>query len=167
MSLSSSLLETLAQMPDQLARAFQQVPVADRRWAPPSFEGIPGERFVAADQVLHVLDIEELGYQVRLQRTLSEERPDLVSLDSYELAHERDYAQRDPVAALDAIRAARARTLEILGNVTSQQLTRRATFGEYGEVSLLGLVHFLISHDQQHLACLQWLLGRLASRDRA
>jgi hypothetical protein len=44
MGLPLPMLETLAQMPDQLARAFQQVAVTDRRWAPVSFEGISGER---------------------------------------------------------------------------------------------------------------------------
>jgi len=164
MSLPRPLLDTLAQAPDQLALAFQQVAAADRRWAPESFEGIPGERFVAADQVVHVLDIEVLGYQVRIRRTLEEDCPDLVSLDSYGLAQEREYSRWDPSEALQAFRRARAETLEVLGKVSAAQLARRATFGEYGHVSLLGLVHFLISHDQQHLACLQWLLGRMASR---
>jgi hypothetical protein len=164
MSLPRPLIDTLAQAPDQLARAFQQVAPADRRWAPESFEGIPGERFVAADQVLHVLDIEVLGYQVRFRRTLEEECPDLVSLDSYVLAEQREYSRRDPIDALRAFGQARAATLDMLGAVNAAQLARRATFGEYGHVSLLGLVHFLISHDQQHLACLQWLMGRMASR---
>ena len=39
---------------------------------------------------------------------------------------------------------------------------RRATFAEYGEVSLRGLAHILRSHDLQHLACLHWLMAKLA-----
>jgi hypothetical protein len=158
------MTETLANAPDQLAKAFVQVANVDWRWMPESLEGIPGEHFVAADQVLHVLDIEVLGYQVRIRRMLDEDCPDLVSLDSYVLAHEREYERRDPLEALHAFAQSRLSTLEKLGNLTVKQLQRRATFGEYGHVSLLGLVHFLISHDQQHLACLHWLMGRLASR---
>jgi hypothetical protein len=32
-----------------------------------------------------------------------------------------------------------------------------------GAVTLAGLIQYLCSHDQQHLACLHWLLGRIAS----
>jgi hypothetical protein len=157
------MIQALADAPDQLARAFAQVSVADWRWTPESFGGIPGERFAAADQVLHVLDIEVLGYQERIRRMLEEEFPDLVSLDSYALARDREYERRDPLEALNGFAQARARTLDVLSRVTPNQLQRRATFGEYGQVSLQGLVHFLSSHDQQHLACLQWLMGRIAS----
>jgi hypothetical protein len=42
---------------------------------------------------------------------------------------------------------------------------RTAVFEGYGPLSLRSLVHYLCSHDQQHLAGLQWLLGKIeASR---
>jgi hypothetical protein len=31
----------------------------------------------------------------------------------------------------------------------------------YGGVTVRGLVHYLCSHDQQHLAGLSWLLGKM------
>jgi hypothetical protein len=34
-------------------------------------------------------------------------------------------------------------------------------FEGYGRVTLRGLVHYLCSHDQQHLSGLQWLLGKI------
>jgi hypothetical protein len=34
-------------------------------------------------------------------------------------------------------------------------------FEGYGPVTLRALVHYLCSHDQQHLAGLQWLLGKI------
>ncbi len=33
----------------------------------------------------------------------------------------------------------------------------------YRTLSLRGLLHYPSSHDQQHLAGLQWLLGKIAS----
>jgi len=36
-------------------------------------------------------------------------------------------------------------------------------FAEYGALTLRGLLHYLRSHDQQHLACLHWLAGKAAS----
>ncbi len=44
---------------------------------------------------------------------------------------------------------------------TQSQWQRRAEFEGYGAVTLRALVHYLCSHDQQHLAGLQWLLGKI------
>jgi hypothetical protein len=47
-------------------------------------------------------------------------------------------------------------------------LDRTAEFEGYGALTLRSLVHYLCSHDQQHLAGLQWLLGKIdASRANA
>jgi len=43
------------------------------------------------------------------------------------------------------------------------ELERRAVFEGYGWVTVRGLIHYLCSHDQQHLAGLQWLLGKMES----
>jgi hypothetical protein len=61
-------------------------------------------------------------------------------------------------------RSARATTLQLLRGLDPAQFERRAVFEGYGPVSLRGLVHYLCSHDQQHLAGLQWLLGKLDTR---
>ena len=36
-----------------------------------------------------------------------------------------------------------------------------AEFEGYGQTTLKGLIHYLCSHDQRHLAGLQWLLGNM------
>jgi hypothetical protein len=64
---------------------------------------------------------------------------------------------------LGAFRQARASTIELLRSLTPAQFDRRAVFEGYGPVSLRSLVHYLCSHDQQHLAGLQWLLGKIAA----
>lgn len=148
-------------MPDRLEAVFRLVPEDRRNWIPPSWEGIPGERFSPLGQVCHVRDIEIEGYHVRFGRMLDEDSPSLASLDSDELASRRSYATADPDEALGAFRAARAATLRLLDGVTAEQLDRRGTFAEYGPLTLRSLVHYLASHDQQHLACMDWLLGQL------
>ena len=163
MSLSPTILESLAAMPAQFERIFRLVPRQHWQWQPQSWEGIPGERFTAVGHACHVRDIEIDGYHVRIRRLIEEHEPDLASIESYSLARERDYASVDPVPVLAAFHAARAETVRILGKLSPEQLSRRGTFAEYGSLTLAGLVHYLCSHDQQHLACLQWLLGRLAS----
>lgn len=163
MSLAPATLESLAAMPAQFEQVFRLVPRAHWHWQPDSWEGIPGERFTPVGQACHVRDIEIDGYQVRIRRLLEEQEPDLASIESYDLARERNYAAADPASAIAAFRAARAETVRVLGTLNTGQLARRGTFAEYGSLTLEGLVHYLCSHDQQHLACMQWLLGRLAS----
>jgi hypothetical protein len=153
-------LDALRAFPAQLEAHFAAFPEALRHWAPPSWEGVPSEAFTAIEQVCHVRDIELEGYHLRIRRTLAEDNPLLASLDSERLARERNYGASDPAAALAAFRAARETTLLLLAGLAPTQLERRATFEGYGAVTLRGLVHYLCSHDQQHLAGLQWLLGQ-------
>jgi hypothetical protein len=160
-TLPGSTLAGLAAMPDRLEAAFERVPEARRTWTPSSWEGIPGERFSALGQVCHVRDIERLGYHVRIERMLTEDGPALASLDSDDLAARLRYDEADPREALAAFRAARASTLRRLESVTAEQLERRGTFAEYGPLTLRSLVHYLASHDLQHLACMDWLLGKI------
>ena len=155
------ILSELAATPDEIAGLIQQVPAAKLGWVPPTWEGIPGERFTALGQACHVRDIEIDGYHVRFGRTLREDRPDLVSIDSYELAHERRYEADDAGAAIAAFRKARGETIAMLGAARTSDWDRKATFAEYGEVTLRGLAHILRSHDLQHLACLHWLLAKM------
>jgi hypothetical protein len=152
-------------MPAQLERLVRSVPEAQLRWQPETSGGAPGETFSALGHVCHLRDIETDGYHVRVRRMIEEERPSLVSLDGYELARERRYDDADLEEALAAFRAARGRTLDTLRALTDAQLERAGDFAEYGGLTLRALLHYLRSHDQQHLAGLHWLLGRVASRD--
>lgn len=153
-------LTALREFPAQLEAHFSAFAPAFRHWAPPAWEGVPSEPLTALEQLCHVRDIEIDGYQLRIRRTLSEERPLLVSLDTQALARERDYGRDDPEAVLASFKAARRQTLALLEGLTPEQWNRPAEFEGYGALTLRGLVHYLCSHDQQHLAGLQWLLGR-------
>jgi hypothetical protein len=159
----SSILSSLRSFPDQLESLFAAVPPASVAWAPASWDGIPSETFTAIEQLCHIRDIEIEGYHVRLRRLLDEEAPSLVSIDSYQVALERNYPDA-PVAHIFAdFRQARAHTLRLLESLTDAQWRRAGTFEGYGPVTVQGLVHYLCSHDQQHLAGLHWLLGQIAS----
>jgi len=117
----------------------------------------------AVEQLCHVRDIEIEGYQRRIERTLTEDNPFLPSIDTDALARKRRYDLSNAEAALAAFREARRRTIGILEGLTPSQLERPAEFEGYGPVTLRGLVHYLCSHDHQHLSGLQWLLGKMES----
>ena len=156
-------IESLAAMPAALEALYRSFPAGAALWKPRSWEGIPGETFSALEQLCHLRDIELDGYQVRIRRLLDEERPLLVSLDGYALARERSYATSNAVEALAAFQAARAQTLASLAQVGESHWARSGVFEGYGRVTLASVVHYLASHDQQHLACLRWLLGKYAA----
>lgn len=160
--MTDTTLEALAAFPQQLAAHYAAIPAGFAHWAPPSWEGIPSERFAPIEQLFHVRDIETTGYHTRFRRTLDEDRPTLADIDSYALAAERGYATAsDAQQALDDFRAARAQTVVLLSQLQRADFARAAVFEGYGPVTVRGLMHYLCSHDQQHLAGLQWLMGKI------
>jgi DinB family protein len=154
-------LGALAAFPEQLEAFYTAIPEAYRRWEPESWEGIPSEMFSPIGQVCHVRDIEIDGYHQRFQRPLREDNPVLPSIDGYLLAKERDYASANADKALAAFRAARAETVQLISGLGPAQLLRTAMFEGFGPVTVQSLIHILSSHDLQHLAGLQWLLGKI------
>jgi hypothetical protein len=156
-------LSALEAFPGELEKHYAAFPADFVHWAPASWEGVPSEPFTAIEQICHVRDIEIDGYHPRFTRTLHEEMPLLPSIDSEAVARQRDYAAADPARVFAEFRAARARTLGMLRGLGDRELGRRAVFEGYGPVTLRALVHYLCSHDQQHLAGLQWLLGKASA----
>lgn len=154
-------LDTLRNFPAQLEAHYAAIPAGFAQWAPPSWDGVPSEPLTAIEQLCHVRDIEIEGYQLRIRRTLDETNPTLGSMDTEGLARDRRYRDADAKAVLASFREARAETVALLATLTPDQLDRRALFEGYGGVTLRSLVHYLCSHDQQHLAGLQWLLGKI------
>jgi hypothetical protein len=160
-------LAALEAFPAELEKHYAAFPREFVHWTPPSWEGVPSEPFTAIEQVCHVRDIEIEGYHVRFTRTLNEHEPLLASIDSEAVARERDYGAADVAVVFADFRRARAVTVALLRGLDETQLARRASFEGYGAVSLRSLVHYLCSHDQQHLAGLQWLLGKIDAAGRA
>lgn len=159
--MKSITIQALADFPSLLEAHYDAIPQEFKHWAPESWDGMPSEELTAIEQVCHVRDIEVAGYHVRFRRTLSEANPSLESLDTYALARDRSYATQSAEVALSEFREARAETLALIAGLTPDQLHRTAEFEGYGQLSLQSLVHYLCSHDQQHLAGLQWLLGKI------
>lgn len=161
-------LAALEAFPRELEKHYAAFPAEFIHWAPESWAGVPSEPFTAIEQVCHVRDIEIEGYHIRFRRTLAEESPLLASIDSEAVAKERDYGRYDVQKVFAEFRVARSKTVGMLTALQKSQLDRPAVFEGYGPVTMRGLIHYLCSHDQQHLSGLQWLLGKIdASRVRA
>jgi hypothetical protein len=152
-------IEALAAFPEQLGRFFKSFPPDRIAWGPRVWDGIPSERLTAIEQLCHVRDVEIEGYWVRFHRTRTELSPVLPDLPGEQMAQERNYADADSSVALRDFAAARAKTVETIRGFSPTELVREAIF-EGQRTTLAGLVHFLCSHDHQHLSGLQWLLGK-------
>ncbi|MCA8089843.1 DinB family protein [Burkholderia anthina] len=159
--MNQTTLDALADFPRLLEAHFAAVPDGYARWTPDDWSGIPSEQFSPLGQLCHVRDIETDGYHVRLRRMLDEEHPLLVSIDGDALATECRYDAACASDVLAAIRDARRDTLDLLARLTPEQFARTGEFEGYGPLTVRGLVHYLCSHDQQHLAGMQWLLGKI------
>ena len=144
-------LQTLAGFPDQLDAHYAMIPERFKTWTPSSWEGIPSEHLTALEQIGHIRDVELDGYQLRFRRALNEHHAFLPSLDTDALA--KTYVGLD------------AQTVAMLRSLDESQLSRTADFEGYGPVTVRSLIHYLCSHDQQHLAGLQWIMGKLAMRN--
>ncbi len=161
--IDATTLNTLTEFPLRLEAHYAAIPLSFKRWTPPSWDGIPSEPFSALEQVCHVRDIEIDGYHARFALTLHENCPDLPDIDGLALARERAYASTDGASALAAFRLARAQTMAMIAGWRDNEFARPALF-EKRPASLRGLVHQLCSHDQQHLAGMQWLLAQIAAQ---
>jgi hypothetical protein len=166
MSLNSATLDALTSFPQQLALSYAAIPADYKTWSPSSWEGIPSESFTAIEHLSHVRDIEEAGYHQRFRRALTQVNPSLEPLEGYSLAKEHKYADAKAEDVLAAFRTVRAETVQLLSGLTQTQLNRTATFNGYGIVTINSLVHYLCSHNQQHLAGLQWLLGKIEAEPK-
>jgi DinB superfamily len=160
---NDATLDALRAFPDLLEAHYALIPATHAHWAPASWDGVPSEALTALEQICHVRDIEIEGYQRRIARTLTEENPLLPSIDTEALARDRRYGASNVAEALAAFRAARAQTIRTIERIRPADLDRPAIFEGYGPVTLRSLIHYLCSHDQQHLAGLQWLLGKIES----
>ncbi|MDZ4866426.1 MAG: DinB family protein [Alphaproteobacteria bacterium] len=156
-------IESLRAFPETLRAFIATVPGETLDWRPKSWEGIPSEELTVRQQLCHLRDIEADGYIVRIKRVLAEQNPALASIDTYALIEPRNYDRTEVEAAIDAFTAARKKTMQILDAVEPEDFARRGAFEGYGDVTLAGLIHYLCSHDQQHLAGIQWLLGQHAA----
>lgn len=165
MALPPELLRGLESMPSELEAAVRLVPRDSLPWKPAAWAGSPGETFSILEHVCHLRDIDRDGYRVRIGRMLAEDAPDLASIDGDALAVERRYAQADVDEALAAFRDARQAIVARIRTLGDAELARRGTFAEYGPLTLRSLLHYLRSHDQQHLACIHWLIGKRAASE--
>jgi hypothetical protein len=101
-------------------------------------------------EVVHHLADSEMTSAIRLRRLLAEDEPIIIGYDEGEFARRLFYGQRPIQAALDAFRASRETTAEILERLTDDQWARSGAHTESGAYGVETWLDIYAAHAHDH-----------------
>jgi hypothetical protein len=141
---------------DEVAKALQGFPAAGLTAHP-----IPG-KWSAAEIVHHLADSESVSAQ-RLRKLLAEEHPVIHGYDQEVYALKLRYNERELVPALEAFRAARATTAQLLPGMSDADWVREGWHTESGRYSAETWLRIYAAHAHNHAAQIRRLRGALGT----
>ncbi len=102
-----------------------------------------------AREIVHHLADSEMTSAIRLRRLLAEDRPVIHGYDQEQYARTLHY-DRPIAASLDAFRAARGSTAEILERLTDEDWRREGTHSESGRYGVEDWLRIYAEHAHKH-----------------
>ena len=136
-------LELLDSTPDILRGLMSELTEGDARWKPEE------DRFSIAEVLAHLSHSEGHCYRMRLDRFLSEERPEFEPDDAQ--MYLDLYRNADPEDAFDRFEEQRENNVDYLRELPAEVGDRRAIHKEYGEITLSQMLHEWALHDLGHI----------------
>jgi hypothetical protein len=109
---------------------------------------IPG-KWSAAEIVQHLAD-SEMTSAIRLRRLLAEDNPLIQGYDQDLFAKRLRYNERDIAPALEAFRAARATTVQLLERMNEEEWLREGTHTESGRYTAEDWLEIYAGHAHGH-----------------
>jgi hypothetical protein len=109
----------------------------------------------SAREVVHHLADSEMTAAIRLRLLLVVDNPQIVGFDQDEFARKLHYADRPTEGSLDAFKAARRTTVELLELMTDADWRRRGTHTEHGAYSVERWLEIYSSHAHKHAEQIQ------------
>ena len=103
----------------------------------------------SAREIVHHLADSEMTAAIRLRLLIATERPHIVGFDQDEFAR-RLYYDRPIEASIDAFKAARKTTAEILERLTEAQWAREGTHSEHGRYTVERWLEIYAKHAHDH-----------------
>ncbi len=125
---------------------------------------VPG-KWSAAEIVHHLADSETIS-GLRLRKLLVDEHPVIQGYDQEHYARRLAYNTRDTAPALDAFRAARATTVQLLRGMTDADWEKTAWHTEMGAYGTEAWLRIYAVHAHDHAAQIVRLREALASGAR-
>jgi len=103
----------------------------------------------SAREIVHHLADSEMTSAVRLRLLVASDRPQILGYDEAEFAR-RLYYDRPLEASLDAFKAARRTTAEILDRMTDAEWAREGTHSEHGRYTVERWLEIYAAHAHNH-----------------
>ena len=103
----------------------------------------------SAREIVHHLADSEMASAIRLRRLIAEDLPVIQGYDQDEYAR-RLYYQRPIQASLDAFRAARETTAQLLERMTEAEWAREGTHSESGRYTVERWLEIYANHAHNH-----------------
>jgi len=136
-----------------------------------ALEGFPAESLGAhpipgkwsAKEIVHHLADSEGTSANRLRRLLVEDNPVIAGYDEAEYARKLKYNERDMSPALDAFRAARATTAQLLSMMSDADWNREGTHSESGRYTAEQWLAIYAAHAHNHAAQIKRLRDALST----
>ena len=152
-------LTALGETPDRILQITQGLDHQALTWKPSP------DNWSILENVCHLRDIEAEGYNVRIEKLLTEEQPRFADVDGARLARERNYNSQDLMAALQGFRTARARSLRLLKGIGPAGLAREGELETAGRITLEGVLLKMVEHDRGHIDEVTQLVDRLVEKE--
>ena len=134
---------------DQYKDGYRQVSDAVAGATHEELDARPAPGKWSAREIAHHLADSEMTSAIRLRRLVAEDRPRIDGYDEAEFARRLHY-DRPIQASLDAFRAARATTADILERMTEDEWRRAGTHSESGPYSVERWLEIYAVHAHNH-----------------
>ncbi|MBS1791682.1 MAG: DinB family protein [Acidobacteria bacterium] len=147
---------------DQYADGYNEVARALEGFPSDKLTGnlIPGKW--SAAEIIHHLADSEMTSAIRLRRLLTEDNPVIHGYDEAFYATRFGYNERDIAPAMEAFRAARATTVQILERMTEEDWQRKGTHSESGAYGTEIWLETYAAHAHGHAGQIRRLRETLA-----
>jgi hypothetical protein len=142
---------------DEVSRSIEGLSDEDLRARP-----LPG-KWTACEIVHHLAD-SEMTSAVRLRKLLTEESPQIQGYDQEAFAERLRYNERDIAPALEAFRAARATSAQLLEVMTEEDWARAGTHTESGRYTSEDWLRIYAAHAHNHAAQIRRLREEMRKR---
>jgi hypothetical protein len=150
---------TRGELIERYKAGFGVVDAALARITDAELDARPDPAEWTAREVVHHLADSEMTSAIRLRRLLAEDDPTIHGYDQNVFAKDLFYSERPIGPALEAFRAARDTTSEILDRLSEEQWARQGRHTETGRYGVETWLEIYAAHAHDHAAQLERCRG--------
>jgi hypothetical protein len=156
--------EERKQLIEQYAAGYDEVTESLKDFPEPALTAHPLQGKWSAAEIVHHLADSESTSALRLRRLLAEDNPVIEGYDQDQYAARLKYNEREMSPALDAFRAARATTVQLLNMMSEEDWAREGTHTESGHYTTETWLQIYAAHAHNHAAQIRRLKESLESK---